>query len=1182
MERNHMLPDRESESRHVLGPPPARPQSLMAFSPPAYSNVASPNAIKFPDVPTDIPTSLPPLARFESDNETKLPPLSSLTSEMALEPTKTWLPLHPMPYPPVLAHSIDSPTRMDLDGSSNSVVSAASPDGLLDTRAGSVSLDDPDVRLAAEALGDLRADFISSPPHRNSSLPPEPLLSLLTTTHPLLASTIEGATSAYGGAKNFSPRFRSGAEYVEGYLTPIANTVGSVGRVTGVEGGVRWFLGAGRRQNSSTSDLETGNSKKRRKTDEDEAVSNKRFESEGMQQMSDEQMDTAPSPSSKTMSRRMSTTSTVDTLPAYDELRSPAYTETDSNSPRPSRPNSAWQSRLITSTSGLSVAMSQESLRSLKYCLQWLRWANDHIARVISALKTTLEEYEKVPDGQAGEQADPESRSQLAARISNLKGDVLRTLREAINTVSKYAGGALPENARILVRRHLTSLPQRFRVATMTDRNAGQQDNETALTEGAHKVLVLAKEGLDMVVQVSGVVDGTIVSAEQWLDRMGKRRAQEDEKPMLPQTEANGDVKMDSQHSGNSENWENSNTSDTLDFEQSSLQTDAPADLHFDPLDLVCPINSDDIKNRWLNSYVPLPGQSPKNYSQSVINFVYRMLKSYASTVIRGRLPPFIHPMQQSLVPLSTCFTLVRICDPLPGNVSIAADILQREMTRLYEERGAYEGIHLLGVFQAYLIYSMVLFFHLGPSMPFLRQAMINLQEIACATSREGLVCAAEQRGALPKWESWIMAEAKRRTLYTMYFLDNVLSAHDGLTTYLGTELRGLYSPSSKYLWQADRNGWEQSYNSHLAEWGSEPFRLDELWPFPDGISPDSNRNAPPGVVPDYKNPEDVYWTLNIVLTTICVFFITLFFIGRITAIMYCVTVFMSEQPKCHTIDLTSQWFYASTVVYIPAAFFTKATILLLMARVFAVEPRVAKGIKILIWALLVAYIPIQILRIVNCYPIRTYWDPDVRNARCLNQRKIFFSDLSLSIVTDLVILALEITIGFVCACLPSLNLLIEHHVRKRRRARNPNWPRDRTRTSLFKKRFRWISSSTEHMPSRPNRPSDGMIDLDVEMAMLTGQPVRLRTGRTASAGSHDIRPLDHRINSGDGRREGWLSQDQDEQDEVQDSRFIMRMVEESRARADEGAKESWCPVWDGPRDPMASQGSWKFSVRSH
>ncbi|KAJ4033147.1 hypothetical protein NW753_009327 [Fusarium oxysporum] len=133
---------------------------------------------------------------------------------------------------------------------------------------------------------------------------------------------------------------------------------------------------------------------------------------------------------------------------------------------------------------------------------------------------------------------------------------------------------------------------------------------------------------------------------------------------------------------------------------------------------------------------------------------------------------------------------------------------------------------------------------------------------------------------------------------------------------------------------------------------------------------------------------------------------------------MYCVTVFMMARYGAgyHAWEIRKpeyynwlKWFYASTVVYIPAAFFTKATILLLMARVFAVEPRVAKGIRILIWALLVAYIPIQILRIVNCYPIRTYWDPDVRNARCLNQRKIFFSDLSLSIVTDLVILLIPI-----------------------------------------------------------------------------------------------------------------------------------------------------------------------------
>ncbi|XEU94807.1 hypothetical protein FSHL1_000091 [Fusarium sambucinum] len=439
---------------------------------------------------------------------------------------------------------------------------------------------------------------------------------------------------------------------------------------------------------------------------------------------------------------------------------------------------------------------------------------------------------------------------------------------------------------------------------------------------------------------------------------------------------------------------------------------------------------------------------------------------------------------------------------------------------------------------------------------------------------------------------------------------------------------------------------------------------------------PDSNRNAPPGVVPDYNHPEDVYWTLNIVLTVICVFFVTVFFLVRVyvkrtinrnigvedwtcivaffCVIMYCTTVLMMARYGAgyHAWEIRKpeyynwlKWFYASTVVYIPASFFTKATILLLMARVFAVEPRVSKGIRIFIWALLVAYIPIQILRIVNCYPIRTYWDPKVKNAHCLNQRKIFFSDLSLSIVTDLLILLvpipltcqlnlsvgkrikivlllgaggiataltvfrvakavdflnsdditvdytpiailtnLEITIGFVCACLPSLNLLIEHHIRKRRRQRQTQTDgRDRSRASMIKRHFRWMSSTT-HTPPQPSRPTnpDGMIDLDVEMAMLTGQPVRLRSERLSSTESLGLRPLDHRLNSGDGRREGWLSQEQDDQDELQDSKFIMKMVQDSRTRAEEGAKESWCPVWDGPRDPLASHGSWKYSIRTH
>ncbi|ORY72175.1 transcription factor Opi1-domain-containing protein [Pseudomassariella vexata] len=488
------------------------------------------------------------------------PPPAAAVSPAPPQP-QHWPSLNPLTayYTPSHVQSADSPMRMDVDSNSNSGVSASSPERFSDGRASSVSLDDPDVRLAAEALGDLRADFVSSPPNRNTplpgsprsqsnALPPEPLLALLTTSHPVLGHAIEGTVSAYNASKNYSPRFKSSAEYVEGYVTPIANTVGSVGRVTGMEGGVRWFLGGGKRQKSGSSDLEAG-----------DHTSNKRKRVE-YGPVNDEQEDetmsgaTTPRPSYDHCDRRLSVASTVDTLPAYDEFRSPAYTESDS---RPTS-SSAWQSCLMMSTSGLSIAMSEESLRSLKYCLSWLRWANVHIGNVINSLKTTMDRFERPQASADGDEPmrgvnhgeDARDRHEMAVRITALRADVLKTLQGVISTVSRYAGGALPENARILVRRHLTSLPQRFRVANMTGESQSTSDRgdlsaeeagaakEKEMREGVQRVLVLAKEGLDMMAQVSGVLDGTIVSAEEWCERLGrKKRAQREallDGPPLP------------------------------------------------------------------------------------------------------------------------------------------------------------------------------------------------------------------------------------------------------------------------------------------------------------------------------------------------------------------------------------------------------------------------------------------------------------------------------------------------------------------------------------------------------------------------------------------------------------------------------------------------------------------------
>ncbi|KAJ4416564.1 transcriptional regulator opi1 [Gnomoniopsis sp. IMI 355080] len=475
-------------------------------------------------------------------------------------------------YTPGYGQSADSPAKMDIDSSSSGTRGPLSPD-TLGGRASSVSLDDPDVKMAAEALGDLKANFISSPRNRTSPLPnspsnqfgtpgppeAEPLLSLVMTSGSLLAKPIEGTVSAYNTTKNRTPGFiKAPVEYVEG-------VVGSGLHLSGIEGGVRWFFRGKGRQHSS-SDLETGeNSHKRRRVNGNGRASapSRRPDVSPLTGTNGAEVD----PYCLTDNERRMSINTVDTLPAYDDARSPAYTEYAMASPnekadgqvtpttsRPSStPPSAWQSRLMLSTSGLSIAMSEESLRSLKYCLSWLRWANEHIGRVIDALKENLEQYEKhghirLADDHAMGHDPAQARRELGARISALRCDVLKTLQGVIETVSKYAGGALPDNARALVRRHLTSLPQRFRLAAQMESSSssngaaaagspssGQQQadvsteegQEKEVREGAQRVLVLAKEGLDMMAQVSGVLDGTIVSAEEWCERLGKKRRTE-------------------------------------------------------------------------------------------------------------------------------------------------------------------------------------------------------------------------------------------------------------------------------------------------------------------------------------------------------------------------------------------------------------------------------------------------------------------------------------------------------------------------------------------------------------------------------------------------------------------------------------------------------------------------------
>ena len=377
---------------------------------------------------------------------------------------------------------------------------------------------------------------------------PEPLLSLLTVSHPLLSTAINGSLSAYTCSKSYSPRFKYGAEFVERHIgSPVASTVESVGRRTGVEGGVRWWLGSRRasqgQQNGAHEDGE-GASKRRKVGERDHDV----FDIErGLPRMY------KPALPAYT-ERRPSVASFEESLPAYDDNRSPTYEAHgvvgtappgQESSRRQAHPT--WHSRLILSTSGFGVAMSEESLRSLKYCLAWLRWANVHLGNVVVALKGLVDQCDhsrgmdgspRPSDEKAVKQEascldeikprpSAQEQQQIAQSIQVLKKDVLQTLKGVIDVVSTYAGGALPDHARSLVRHLLTSLPQRFRTAFASNLEMDPTQSASVAVNCAHRVVVLAQEGLDMMTQVSGVVDGTIASAEDWCDRLGRKKRSE-------------------------------------------------------------------------------------------------------------------------------------------------------------------------------------------------------------------------------------------------------------------------------------------------------------------------------------------------------------------------------------------------------------------------------------------------------------------------------------------------------------------------------------------------------------------------------------------------------------------------------------------------------------------------------
>lgn len=156
-------------------------------------------------------------------------------------------------------------------------------------------------------------------------------------------------------------------------------------------------------------------------------------------------------------------------------------------------PRSRWQAVLLEA-GGIGAAVSEESMRRLKYCLQWLQvshttallatlplvasylllahiqYATNQIDQQILRLRDFITALQNTPSPSSGSSQSPGTpvaEEQLRV-LTAIRRDVVDTIRQVVDVVSKYAGGALPEPARARVRTFILNLPQRWQHAATT------------------------------------------------------------------------------------------------------------------------------------------------------------------------------------------------------------------------------------------------------------------------------------------------------------------------------------------------------------------------------------------------------------------------------------------------------------------------------------------------------------------------------------------------------------------------------------------------------------------------------------------------------------------------------------------------------------------------------------------
>ncbi|KAI9249166.1 transcription factor Opi1-domain-containing protein [Phascolomyces articulosus] len=190
-------------------------------------------------------------------------------------------------------------------------------------------------------------------------------------------------------------------------------------------------------------------------------------------------------------------------------------------------PRSRWQQIVLHagSAAGTTAAViSEESMKCLRYCLSWLQYAIQHIERQMAYLRSYLvslaSNKNKSKEVVQKQQQDAQDSDNTLASI---KKEMVDTVRKVVDVISRYASSSLPEQAKNAVRGSILQLPARWKMvnsSTSASPVAGSSSEDPQLHETSIKLLNFGGESIEMLQSVSNVFSDTVDRAELWLQRL--------------------------------------------------------------------------------------------------------------------------------------------------------------------------------------------------------------------------------------------------------------------------------------------------------------------------------------------------------------------------------------------------------------------------------------------------------------------------------------------------------------------------------------------------------------------------------------------------------------------------------------------------------------------------------------